>query len=96
MKLVARDKSEQNEAAIDPWSAVHFAAGLAAGLMGLSRRTTLASSIVYEIVEQYGERKEWGKDLFETTRPESLPNAVIDTALVMVGHWLGARWNETG
>ena len=33
MNLVARRKSEQNKAVLDPWTVVHLAVGLAAGLM---------------------------------------------------------------
>ena len=31
MKFLAARKAEQNLAAVDPWTAVHVAAGLAAG-----------------------------------------------------------------
>lgn len=95
MKLVATRKAEQNQAAVDPWTAVHFSTGLAFGLMNLPLRWAIAASLIYEVAEQVFERRDWGKDLFETAGPETLPNAIVDTATLIVGHRLGRRWNQT-
>lgn len=96
MKIIAREKSEQNQAAIDPWTVVHLAAGLAAGLMNVPLAGALAASVAYEVAEQFFERERWGQKLFATSGPESPPNAVVDTAVFFVGHVLGRLWNETG
>lgn len=95
MKIVATHKDEQNIAAIDPWTLVHFSAGLALGLMDMPRERSVAASIGYEAVEQFVERQRWGQELFESQRPESLANAVVDVAVFALGHWLGERWNRS-
>jgi hypothetical protein len=96
MKLLATRKRQQNRAAVDPWTAVHFAAGLAAGLMDVPRNVSLPAAVLYEIAEQYLERTRWGKELFETEGPESLPNVALDLAVFAAGQWAGERWNATG
>lgn len=42
------------------------------------------------------ERREWGKDFFEVSGPESFPNVVADTVFFVLGHRLGDAWNRTG
>ena len=96
MKLVATEKRQQNRAMIDPWTLVHFASGLAAGLMGTRREWAIAAAVAYELAEQYAERQRWGQELFETSRHESVPNAVADVVVFAAGHWVGTAWNETG
>jgi hypothetical protein len=96
VKWLARAKPDQNEAAVDPWTVVHFAAGLAAGLVEMPYRWLLACSLAYEVVEQVAERNEVGQELFETSGPESLPNAAVDMLAITLGHQLGRRWNRTG
>lgn len=93
---LARSKPDQNSAAVDPWTVVHFAAGLAAGLVEMPYRWLLAGSLAYEVVEQVVERRELGQELFETSGPESLSNAVVDMLAITLGHHLGRRWNRTG
>lgn len=83
MKIVATKKSEQNQAILDPWSIVHFATGLGA-------------AIAYEFVEQGVERQEVGQELFESSGPESVGNAIADVVLFAAGHALGRLWNSTG
>lgn len=96
MNLVAERKPEQNRAAIDPWTVVHFAAGLAFGLMDVRLRSAVAAAVAYEVSEQVFERQEWGKELFKTSGPEILPNALVDVAVRVLGHRLGALWNRSG
>jgi len=93
VKIVATRKDEQNLAAVDPWTLVHFSTGLALGLMDVRRDRSVAASIGYEVVEQFVERQPWGREIFETQRPESVANAVVDVAVFALGHWLGRRWN---
>lgn len=93
MKLLATRKTDQNEAVVDPWTVVHFSSGLALGLIDLSLRKALPAAIAYELLEQVLERREVGQKLFVTSGPESLSNAVMDTAVFALGHWLGQNWN---
>jgi len=95
MKVVARSKKEQNEAAVDPWTAVHLSTGLAMGLMDVPIRWALLAAASYEVIEQMVEREEWGQELFETSRPESVSNLLLDVAVFAGGHWLGQLWNRT-
>lgn len=96
MKLVARHKEEQNEAAFDPWTVVHFAAGLALGLMDVPARSAMTAAVAYEMVEQIFERSEPGLRFFHTHGPERLPNALVDLGVFAAGHALGDAWNRTG
>jgi hypothetical protein len=93
VKLLASRKSEQNRAAIDPWTAVHLAAGLALGLTALPLRHALAAAAAYEVAEQVIERRAWGQSFFETSGPEVLSNALLDVTAFVTGHWLGRAWN---
>lgn len=95
MKILATGKSEQNEAALDPWTLIHFSTGLALGLMEVPPDRAYGAAVAYEIVEQYVERAKWGQDLFESDRPETAINALVDLAAFGVGHWLGGQWNRS-
>lgn len=95
MKVVATRKEEQNRAAVDPWTLVHFASGLALGLMGTRTSAALGAAVGYELFEQYIERQEWGQDFFESAGPESPANAVVDVVAFLAGHWAGRAWNAT-
>ena len=96
MRLVARSKTDQNRAAVDPWTAVHLAAGLAAGLMEISTARALGAALGYEAVEQWFERSEVGQDFFEVSGPEHPSNVAVDLVVFAAGHWLGRQWNRTG
>jgi hypothetical protein len=93
-KLVATRKADQNRAVIDPWTIVHFSAGLALGLVSAPRSASFAAALLYEIAEQWAERNDVGQDLFEVKGPESAPNAVLDVLVFMGGHYLGELWNR--
>lgn len=96
MKLIARAKPDQNLAALDPWTVIHFAAGMAAGLMDIRFQWAIAGSVAYELLEQRAERRRWAKELFETSHVETLPNALADTLFFALGHRCGVRWNASG
>lgn len=96
MRVIATKKEEQNKAAVDPWTAIHLTSGMAFGLTDVPFRWGVGLSIAYEVVEQYAERRGWGKRFFKTSGPESVPNAIVDIVAFAAGHWLGARWNATG
>lgn len=95
-KLIATSKSEQNRAALDPWTVVHLGMGLAAGLVDLHRETAFGAAVAYEVVEQFFERSRSGQEFFETSGPESLANVAADLGAFALGYWLGERWNRGG
>ena len=96
MRIIATRKEHQNQAAIDPWTVVHFATGLALGLMEVRRAPLVAAAIGYELAEQGFERLEAGQHFFHTSGPEGATNAVIDVVVLALGHELGRRWNRSG
>jgi hypothetical protein len=93
MSLVASNKSEQNKAAIDPWTAVHLASGLGAGLMGWPLKPVLAAGVIYEVLEQGIESKP--NSIFNVSGPEVLSNVAVDILVLWAGWHLGQRWNAT-
>ena len=78
MKVLALEHGDQNTAAIDPWTAVHLATGLASGLLGFSLLGSLAAAAAYEVAEQAAERTELGRSVFQTNGPESAANVAVD------------------
>ena len=94
MKLVATRKSEQNEAVVDPWTAVHAGIGLAIGLVNIPAHWALAASIAYEFLERPFEEAQFGKTFFNVSRPENLPNQIVDVVVFMSAFELGRRWNK--
>jgi hypothetical protein len=96
MKIVATEKAEQNRAALDPWTLVHFASGLALGLVNAPLKLWLPLAATYEVAEHYLEKSEAGQELFETAGPEVVPNAILDLVAFAAGHQLGRLWNKTG
>lgn len=96
MKIVAFEKQDQNEALIDPWSVVHFATGLAFGLVGFGGWKTLGAGVVWDIFEHFAEKAKFGQKFFNTSGPESWGNVATDLALFMGGWKLGQLYNSTG
>lgn len=94
MKLLATNRSEQNQAAIDPWTVVHLGAGLAFGLTGISLPTTVIAGVGYEVAEQIFERSDTGQSLFNTSGPENAVNVAVDLAVYFVGWYAGRRWSS--
>ncbi len=84
MKLLAKSKSEQNEAWVDPWTLVHFGAGLAFALAGRPKWPSMAAAAAFEVVEQLSEKK-----------PETIGNAAVDMAVFYLGFVAGEKFNET-
>lgn len=95
MHIVATRKAQQNLAALDPWTAVHLSTGLALGLTEFPVRWAMVAAVVYEVAEQWVERRDFGQELFETSAPESVPNAIVDLVAFLAGHHLGRMWNRT-
>lgn len=96
MKLVAINKKDQNEAWVDPWSAVHGATGLAFGLTGINFWTTVVAAVAWDVLEQMLERSAAGQRFFRTSGPESWGNVIVDLGLFLGGWYLGQRYNSTG
>jgi hypothetical protein len=94
VKLVATRKADQNEAAVDPWTAVHFGAGLALGLVGAPFAPVVLGAVAYELGEQIAERTKAAQSFFRTSGPERPVNAVVDVAVMLGGWWLGNRYNK--
>ncbi len=95
MKLLATRKSDQNQAVTDPWTVVHFGAGVALGLIEAPLLPVVLAAIGYELVEQQVERSEWGQRFFVTSGPESAANAVVDVVVLLGGYYLGRRYNQS-
>lgn len=93
--LVATTKSDQNRALVDPWTLVHAAVGLAAGLMGFSPTAAIGGAVAYELLERPFERAEFGKNFFNVSKPEGAGNQVVDVIAFAIGHAAGAAWNRT-
>jgi hypothetical protein len=94
--IVARRKSDQNYAAVDPWTAVHASAGLAAGLVNAPFWPAMIAAVGYEVFEHYAETQPWGQRLFKTSGAENYGNMLVDLLAFAVGHAAGAAWNRTG
>jgi hypothetical protein len=90
--ILALTKADQNKAMLDPWSLVHFACGLAAGLVNAPKGPALVAAIAYEFAEQ---KIEGYSSFFGVSGPEGMPNAIADVALFAIGQELGARWNAS-
>jgi len=95
MKIVATKKAEQNRAVADPWTVVHFASGLALGLVNAPLRLWLPLAAAYEVAEHFLEESDTGQEMFDTSGPETMPNALLDLAIFAAGHQLGRLWNRT-
>lgn len=95
MKILARKKSDQNKAAVDPWTLVHFAVGLAAGLVEMPIIPALALAAAYEVFEHMAESSEAGADFFNTSGAERIPNVAVDLGIFVAGHAAGKAWNKT-
>jgi hypothetical protein len=96
VKILATKKAEQNRAVVDPWTVVHFASGLALGLVNAPLRWWLPVATAYEVAEHYLEESDVGQEVFDTSGPEAVPNAMLDIAVFAAGHQLGRLWNRTG
>jgi len=96
VKIIATKKAEQNRAVLDPWTMVHFASGLALGLVNAPLRWWLPVATAYEVIEHYLEESDVGQEVFDTSGPEAVPNAMLDIVVFAAGHQLGRLWNRTG
>lgn len=90
--LVAWSEADQNEALFDPWTLVHAAAGLAAGLVGLPLGASTLAAVAYEVVESQLERTKTGRTFFDVSGPEAPGNQVVDVLVFALGAWAGARY----
>lgn len=93
--LIATRKSEQNQAAIDPWTVVHFSMGLAAGLMRVPFPPAMAAAVAYEVAEHGFENSKEGQEMFNISGPENMSNVLVDVAVFALGYWLADKWNQS-
>jgi len=94
LSIIATHKGDQNEAVLDPWTVVHFATGLALGLVSMPWLPSIGAAVGYELAEQWGERRQLGQEFFDVSGPESVPNAITDVVVFAAGFYLGRRWSE--
>lgn len=94
--FIATRKTEQNEAWVDPWSAVHLTSGLALGLIGVKFIPSMIAAGVFDVVEHVAESHDLGKRFFNTSGPESAGNIAVDLLLFAAGWKLGEMWNASG
>jgi len=73
---------------VDRFTVGHGAMGLMLGLWGMPWYTALASSVVFELVENYV-LKPAMPSLFPVGGPDTLANATLDTAAWMAGWGIG-------
>ena len=90
--FVARNKAEQNEAVVDPWTAVHLGSGVAAGLIGAPFFISLGAALAYEWVETKGDIE---SKIFGMSKPETRANQGADIAVFVAGYMAGRAWNRT-
>ncbi|MEL6770140.1 MAG: hypothetical protein AAFP18_03665 [Bacteroidota bacterium] len=95
MPFIATRKAEQNQRAVDPWTAVHLSTGLAMGLMDIPFKWAFTAAVAYEVVEQIFERVPVGQTFFRVSGPEVIENSVVDVVVFAAGHWLGTKWNAS-
>lgn len=95
MSLIATSKSQQNSTTLDPWTLVHFSAGLAMGLMEAPFWPSMIAATAYEFVEHEFEDSEFGQRFFNISGPEIMSNAVVDVIIFGVGWYAGKKWNQT-
>jgi len=93
--LVAFGKPDQNLAPVDPWTVVHFSAGLASGLVDMPLWQLLAVSVGYEIAERSFQKEAPVRKFFRVSQPESAANAAVDVGVAVVGWYLGRRYNSS-
>jgi hypothetical protein len=90
MRLFAKHRGDQ--AAIDPWSAIHFSSGLATGLGDVSLGKAVAIAVASDLLMAYFTSQKTG--ILRTFADEPPINKVIDVALFAFGNHLGRRWND--
>jgi hypothetical protein len=92
---IARRKSDQNLAVVDPWTFVHAGTGLALGLLNVPMWKAVTGAVLYEVIEARAETKEAGRRFFSVSSPEIVENQILDVAIFALGVHLGRRWNES-
>lgn len=91
-KLYARHPQES--AMLDPYSLIHYSAGLATGLGKVKPGRALIGAAVVDFVFSYLFEAPTG--LYRKTGVEPPINKVADIGLFMLGNYMGRRWSERG
>lgn len=87
--FVATSYEEQGKSAVDPWTAVNMAVGLAAGLSGAPWKSSLLLVSFYELLKH----RPIGRTL--KLSQESQANSAVDLAVFALGWWLGDRYRHS-
>lgn len=80
---------DQNRTLVDQWTIVHIATGVLFARLGIGLSPAIAYALIYEILEQFVERSGAGEQLFGSTGPEAIGNALVDLAAFLGGYGLG-------
>lgn len=89
MKLFAGNRHQQG--LTDPWSAVHFSAGLTTGLADVPMMQAVVFAVLTDAAIGWVTQSRSG--LLKRLDDEPAANKVIDILLFAVGNQLGRRWN---
>ncbi len=75
---------------IDRWTTGHASVGVLYGVTKMPWWVALGLAIAWEVIEN--PLKDRYPDFFPDSMHDSSPNAVVDAAAVMVGYFLGRRY----
>lgn len=90
MQLYAKHKYDS--ALTDPYSLLHYSAGLATGLGGVAPFKAIVGAAVVDLAFSYLYQRPTG--LFRKTGHEPPLNKVADIALFALGNYMGRRWSQ--
>jgi hypothetical protein len=79
---------------LDPYSLLHYSAGLATGLGGVAPIKAIVGAALADLAFSYLYQRPTG--LFRKTEVEPPINKVADIALFALGNYMGRRWSEQG
>lgn len=87
VKVRRNDRTFQpvNTGVIDRWTGVHFASGVALGLVGVSPAGAVAIGSVFELAEKVA--KERRPELFPHPAPDTALNTAGDLVAIGLGAW---------
>ena len=90
MNLFAKSRTEQG--LTDPWSAVHFSAGLTTGLADVP----MVKAVIFAIVTDaaIGWITDSRTGLLRRLDDEPPANKAVDVLLFALGNYLGRQWSD--
>lgn len=90
MNLISRNRYESG--VVDPWTAVHFASGLATGLAEAPLGVAVVSAIAFDVAFGYLTQRKSG--LLRGIGEDPAINKVVDIACFALGNYWGRKWSE--